>query len=341
MDQVVYDFSSNKEKVQIVKNKIMRLLKQVEWRDFIPNFQSQNFTVNQEDIQKATKWIKESRTIYFYTGAGMSAGSGIPTFRGQFGLWKIGQQFLLYVIVAFIICAFILFVTKTRKIYLVLFIVLAIAAIILPFIGAYALSRPLGWEFSPKLSWVIFKLFLFDKVAKAKHNKGHVFMKYLKDANYSVEVITSNVDNLECEVSTKIRQIHGRLDLFYCSKCGANSPKLELSTRKKLPWLNPKCLECGQRYNRPAALLFKDSGPRPKFASTPFPPYFFNNNATFIVIGTSNMVGFGVGCIPDGSKVIEINVTNEPTTKLRNKTSNHVYFQAKQEDVLESIQNCI
>ncbi len=41
-----------------------------------------------EDIQRACLWLTESKRITVLTGAGVSAESGVPTFRGKDGLWQ-------------------------------------------------------------------------------------------------------------------------------------------------------------------------------------------------------------------------------------------------------------
>lgn len=42
-----------------------------------------------EDLYRlASKWISESRHLVVFTGAGVSVESGIPTFRGEDGLWN-------------------------------------------------------------------------------------------------------------------------------------------------------------------------------------------------------------------------------------------------------------
>ena len=41
-----------------------------------------------EPLQQATESLASARVILVVTGAGISAESGIPTFRGSGGLWK-------------------------------------------------------------------------------------------------------------------------------------------------------------------------------------------------------------------------------------------------------------
>jgi NAD-dependent protein deacetylase/lipoamidase len=40
------------------------------------------------DLSQARAWLAEARTVAVLTGAGISAESGIPTFRGSGGLWR-------------------------------------------------------------------------------------------------------------------------------------------------------------------------------------------------------------------------------------------------------------
>lgn len=39
-------------------------------------------------IEQARKWLEEAASVAVLTGAGISAESGVPTFRGESGLWK-------------------------------------------------------------------------------------------------------------------------------------------------------------------------------------------------------------------------------------------------------------
>ena len=40
------------------------------------------------DLQQAGRWLAESKRVAVLTGAGISAESGVPTFRGKDGLWQ-------------------------------------------------------------------------------------------------------------------------------------------------------------------------------------------------------------------------------------------------------------
>src|SRR5437660_12634483 len=39
-------------------------------------------------MHQVREWLKQARSIAVLTGAGVSAESGVPTFRGNNGLWK-------------------------------------------------------------------------------------------------------------------------------------------------------------------------------------------------------------------------------------------------------------
>ena len=40
------------------------------------------------DIEQAREWLAQATSLAVLTGAGISAESGVPTFRGAGGLWK-------------------------------------------------------------------------------------------------------------------------------------------------------------------------------------------------------------------------------------------------------------
>lgn len=46
------------------------------------------FEPHRVDAQKVGSMLKDKKKIIFLTGAGISAASGIPTFRGDNGFWS-------------------------------------------------------------------------------------------------------------------------------------------------------------------------------------------------------------------------------------------------------------
>ena len=40
------------------------------------------------DMEQAREWLAQAASLAVLTGAGISAESGVPTFRGAGGLWK-------------------------------------------------------------------------------------------------------------------------------------------------------------------------------------------------------------------------------------------------------------
>ena len=43
-------------------------------------------------VDEAVQVLLKSKNIVFLTGAGLSAASGIPTFRGEGGFWRVGED---------------------------------------------------------------------------------------------------------------------------------------------------------------------------------------------------------------------------------------------------------
>ena len=43
---------------------------------------------NLADIEQAREWLAQASAVAILTGAGISAESGVPTFRGDGGLWR-------------------------------------------------------------------------------------------------------------------------------------------------------------------------------------------------------------------------------------------------------------
>ena len=42
----------------------------------------------ENEIDQVRRWLQEAGSVVVLTGAGISAESGVPTFRGEGGLWR-------------------------------------------------------------------------------------------------------------------------------------------------------------------------------------------------------------------------------------------------------------
>ena len=161
-----------------------------------------------EDIQRAAALVRQSRFLVALSGAGLSAGSGIPTYRGTGGLWtQHGAPPLL----------------SYRE---------------------FA-SDPAAWwakrlaaEEDP--SHPVYQMKL--AVDRATPNAGHLALAELEGRGVLRCVITQNVDNLHAEAgSQSLLEIHGNRTRLRCIECGLRFPR----DGYDLSGPQPLCPECG------------------------------------------------------------------------------------------------
>ena len=154
-------------------------------------------------IHTAAALIRRSSHAVVLSGAGLSAESGIPTFRGKDGIWtRFGE----------------------------------------PTIDGWDLFRadPAAWwseavtrhnegsEFSLAID-------------AATPNAGHVALAELEEMGHLAHVITQNIDNLhQAAGSRRITEIHGNRSMVRCMNCGARGPLNRISL-DRLPPLCPDC----------------------------------------------------------------------------------------------------
>lgn len=147
--------------------------------------------IDQSDtIICASVALKNASQIVVFTGAGMSADSGIETFRGSNGTWNgiFGWLLLLY--------------------------------------G----GTPFGWNLTPGFVWSQFVTRFYTPIAEAKPHDGYFALtKIEKDFclknNKQFSVITMNVDGLHQASGSNpdnVYEIHGSIRKFRCGKCNAS-----------------------------------------------------------------------------------------------------------------------
>eukprot|EP00301_Raphidiophrys_heterophryoidea_P000658 c10331_g1_i1.p1 GENE.c10331_g1_i1~~c10331_g1_i1.p1 ORF type:complete len:176 (-),score=11.85 c10331_g1_i1:21-548(-) len=138
----------------------------------------------EQNLNKAAQLISQAKRVVCFTGAGMSAESGISTFRGKGGAWSglIGKITLVY--------------------------------------GA----TPLGWNWTPRFVWRRFVIDFLTPITDARPNKGHFAITRLqhKFTPKYLCVTTMNVDGLHQDAGTEtVFEVHGTVRKYKCGKCSA------------------------------------------------------------------------------------------------------------------------
>ncbi len=169
-----------------------------------------------DDIRRAAGLIDRAAHVVALAGAGLSAGSGIPTYRGVGGLWtQHGTP---------------------------------------PLLSYQEFARdPAAWwrarlaaEEDP--SHPVFQM--KQAVDAAAPNAGHLALAELERRGILRWVITQNVDNLQTVAgSREVLEIHGNRNRLRCLECGLRFPRdayaILLSDHSGLASGPPLCRECG------------------------------------------------------------------------------------------------
>lgn len=138
-------------------------------------------------VDAAAHVIKASRYVVALVGAGMSAESGIPTFRGPDGLWtKHGEPDL--------------------RDY-----------------ERFAADPKSWWE--KRISGAGGLAELKIALESAEPNAGHVALREMEEGGWLAHIITQNIDNLHQRAGTEnVTEIHGNRTKLRCVSCGARWP---------------------------------------------------------------------------------------------------------------------
>lgn len=154
-------------------------------------------------VGRAARIVVESRHLVALVGAGLSAESGIPTFRGPGGLWtKYGEpDFRDY--------------------------------------DRFLQDPKRWWEERLRPSSALSEL--VEALSRAVPNEGHFALRRLEEMGYLKHIITQNIDNLhQLAGSVNISEIHGNRTKLRCTGCGLRWPLEEFSL-EELPPHCPHC----------------------------------------------------------------------------------------------------
>ncbi len=152
-------------------------------------------------IRDAARVLRRSRYAVALSGAGISVESGIPTYRGDDGIW-----------------------TRLED----------------PSIDGWELfaSDPKQWwqQVIAQGSGV-----LGMAIDRAEPNAGHIAMAQLEEMGRLAHLITQNIDNLHRRAGSKrLTELHGNRYLVRCMNCGGRD-RLETIPLDRLPPLCPEC----------------------------------------------------------------------------------------------------
>jgi NAD-dependent deacetylase len=157
----------------------------------------------QTAIDQAARHLKRARRVLFITGAGISADSGLPTYRGVGGLYNDEA-------------------TEDG-----LSIETALSG------QMFTLRPDITWKYLAQIA---------DNCRGARPNPAHMAIARLEEAlPGGVTVFTQNVDGLHRQAgSTKLIEIHGNLQTLFCPACAFAEAVDDLAGRE-LPPACPTC----------------------------------------------------------------------------------------------------
>ena len=223
--------------------------------------------------------------MLFITGAGISADSGLPTYRGVGGLYNT---------------------ETTEEGYPI----------------EQCLSASM-FRVRPDITWK-YMLRIGEAVIQCQPNPAHkIIAKWEKDfaqRNGKIIVFTQNIDGYHrLAGSENVLEIHGNLGELFCTECswetsvdlrGDNHPSLVERLKEYGQDSVPKCPKC-QAVIRPRIVMFEEMLPRPVLSQ--FAEEFDNGNGFDMVfsIGTSAMFPYITAPVYEaihcGKTTVEIN----------------------------------
>lgn len=152
----------------------------------------------QSELEQAAEWIAGAQRILFITGAGISADSGLPTYRGIGGLYDDNH-------------------TEDG----------------IPI--EVALSGEM-MQRRPEITWKY--LLQIERACRgAGHNLAHQVIAQLEQKKPSSWVLTQNIDGFHCSAGSKnLIEIHGQVGELYCTKCLHRETVVDYSHIEDIPF---------------------------------------------------------------------------------------------------------
>lgn len=185
------------------------------------------------DIEKLKKMIKESKTCMFLTSAGMSADSGIPTFRDKEGYWRNFPVF--------------------KKLGL----------------EAVELANPHSFEVRPQYAWAFYEWRRRNANENKPHSGYRIINRLINEVFDKSFVHTTNTDGYHIISGldeSLVYEVHGSMWRLQCMRGSTCSygikdnrdvPLCDLDYETMIATNLPICPVCGELL-RPNILMFGD-----------------------------------------------------------------------------------
>lgn len=178
---------------------------------------------NVDIISQVAPVLDAAKSVLFVTGAGVSADSGLPTYRGVGGLYDAGD-------------------TEDG------------VSIERALSGPMFAARPaLTWKYLWQIG---------SSCSGAVPNAAHRIIAEIEAEKGDVWVITQNVDGLHRAAGSRnLVEVHGHIFDLYCTGCGREYGAGDLvSDYREFTAFPPRCRECGGIV-RPNVVLFDEALP--------------------------------------------------------------------------------
>lgn len=169
----------------------------------------------EQAIKRVAEQLKQAERILLITGAGLSADSGLPTYRGLGGLYNGHTAEGLPIETA---------------------------------LSGSMLQR------DPALCWK-YLAELGKACLGAQANAGHYAIAELQRRKPHCWLLTQNIDGYHRAAGSpmeRVIEIHGELAPLYCQSCGAVDAELAAHLQRPLP---PKCQQCAGVLRPPVVLF--------------------------------------------------------------------------------------
>jgi NAD-dependent deacetylase len=226
--------------------------------------------VDSESVTRLARLIRERQPCVVLTGAGISAESGIPTFRGPGGIWSDADD-------------------STES---------GIPDFRSP-TGIWARYDPMeyasieAFQRDPVKVWEIYAKRL-QVLKEARPNAAHLALAALERAGYVEAVVTQNIDRLhELAGSRAVVEVHGSIRTASCLGCGTRVPLAEVARLVEAHGA-PPCPGC-KRILKPDVVMFGELMPEEEMERA----FALARSARLLLVVGSSLEVYPVASLPE------------------------------------------